>query len=152
MVRSLTPMIGAAAALLALSACEAPSHAPSAAPADEPAAGRAATGSIGDHMPGAGPASPVGLWAADARWCAAPSGERRPIRITPTRFEGYENSCAIETLAETAAGYDAGLLCEAEGQVTRERVRMVVTGDTLRLTYLDRDGASVDLHRCESPT
>ncbi len=102
-------------------------------------------------MPGAGPASPVGLWAADARWCAAPSSERRPIRITPTRFEGYENSCAIETLAETAAGYDAGLLCEAEGRVTRERVRMAVTGDTLRLAYLDRDGASVDLSRCENP-
>lgn len=105
-----------------------------------------------DRRPGAGPVSFVGLWAAQPAWCAAPQGDRRPINITPTRFEGYENSCAIASVREGAAGWDAVLACESEGQARRERVNMTVAADILTLTYVDRDGVSVKLGRCPAPT
>jgi len=99
-------------------------------------------------MPGTGPASFVGRWTANVEWCAAPSGEGRPIEITTTRFEGYENSCEITAIDQTINGYDATLRCEAEGQTTTERVGMVVAGQTLTLTYLDRGGDPVTLTKC----
>ncbi len=83
-----------------------------------------------------------------AAWCAAPSGAERPIEITPTRFEGYENSCAIASVTETDVGYDAALVCQSEGQTTRERIRMAVADQTLNLTYLDRGGDRVQLTKC----
>lgn len=99
-------------------------------------------------MPGAGPASFVGRWTAKVEWCAAPSGEGRPIEITTSRFEGYENSCEITAIDQTINGYDATLRCEAEGQTTTERVGLVVAGQTLTLTYLDRGGDPVTLTKC----
>ena len=80
-------------------------------------------------MPGSGPASFVGLWAANRAWCANPRGAERPIEISTTRFEGYENSCGILSVNQVADGYEAGLACSAEGQTSRERVRMNVQGD-----------------------
>jgi hypothetical protein len=107
-------------------------------------------------LPGTGPASFVGRWSAEPEWCAAPAGERRPIEITATRFEGYENSCAIAAVDQVAGGYDAVLDCTSEGRTNRERVGMAVTGDLLALTYLDRGGRSVRLVKCttlgETPT
>lgn len=114
--------------------------APSAPPAPEPG--------VTPTLPGTGPASFVGRWAANVAWCATPNGAERPIEITPTRFEGYENSCAIERVDQTATGYDAALVCQSEGMTNRERVRMAVAGQTLNLTYLDRDGARVQLTKC----
>lgn len=107
---------------------------------------------VGPIMPGSGPQSFVGRWAADAAWCANTQGAERPIEITTTRFEGYENSCAITSLDEVATGYQAGLSCEAEGQTSTERVRMSVQGESLRLTWPDRNGAVVLLTRCPAPT
>lgn len=98
--------------------------------------------------PGAGPASFVGLWAADPAWCANTAGAERPIAISLTRFEGYENGCDIDSVDETLGGYDVGLTCEAEGQTTSERARMVVSGDRLQLTWLDRSATAVSLTRC----
>jgi len=95
-----------------------------------------------------GPASFVGLWAGNAAWCAAPQGAERPIRITPLRFEGYENSCDIARITEVAGGYDADLRCQAEGRTRTERVRLMTSGDMLTILYLDRDGASAKLGRC----
>jgi len=110
-----------------------------------PAASSPGAGSI---MPGAGPRSFVGRWAADVSWCPNTTGPERPIEITTTRFEGYENSCAIASINQVANGYEAALTCTAEGAVSNERVRLGVTGQTLRLTWLDRDDAVVALTKC----
>ena len=99
-------------------------------------------------LPGRGATSFVGRWASDVSWCAAPQGERRPIEITSTRFEGYENSCEIAAVQEVADGYVATLACMAEGTARSERVRFQVTQGIMRLTYLDREGEPVTLNKC----
>ncbi len=99
-------------------------------------------------LPGRGPASFVGRWAADVTWCSASQGANRPIEITSTRFEGYENSCEIAAVEELADGYVATLACLSEGTANAERVRFQVTGATLRMTYLDRGGEPVELNKC----
>jgi hypothetical protein len=99
-------------------------------------------------LPGRGPVSFVGRWAADVSWCAAPQGERRPIDITATRFEGYENSCSIAAVDQVADGYVATLACISEGRAASERVRFQVTGDVMRLSYPDRGGDPVVLRKC----
>ncbi len=99
-------------------------------------------------LPGRGPTSFVGRWAADVSWCAAPQGERRPIEITSTRFEGYENSCEIAAVDEVADGYVATLACVSEGTARSERVRFQVTDDVMRLSWLDRAGGPVTLRKC----
>lgn len=105
-------------------------------------------GGVGPMMPGSGPQSFVGRWAADVSWCPNTQGPERPIEITPTRFQGYENSCTIAEVNQVGQGYDAVLRCQAEGQTNLERVRMVASGQALRLTYLDRDNAVVNLTKC----
>ena len=103
---------------------------------------------VGASLPGSGPARFVGRWAAEPAWCANPSGAERPVEITPTRFEGYENSCAIDRIDERTGGYDLALTCTAEGMRSQERVRLEAQGDALRLTWPDRNGAVVLLTRC----
>lgn len=103
---------------------------------------------VGSVMPGSGPRSFVGRWAADVAWCPNTTGAERPIEITTTRFEGYENSCAISAVDQIADGYEAALTCTAEGAVSNERVRLSVTGQTLRLTWLNRDNAAISLTKC----
>ena len=112
------------------------------------APGAAPSGSTAPMLPGAGATSFVGRWAADVSWCAAPQGERRPVEITPTRLEGYENSCGIATVDETDTGYVAGLRCLSEGQTRNERVHMAVAGQTLSLDWLDRGGKTTRLLKC----
>jgi len=103
---------------------------------------------------GPGPGEPTGHaellgdWAAYPSWCRNTTGAERPITITLARFEGYENSCAIEQSRPLADGYELTLLCEAEGQETRETVRASAAGDRMTLAYPDRDGATVALTRC----
>ena len=89
-------------------------------------------------MPGSGPVSFVGRWAAEASWCPNTTGAERPIVITPTRFEGYENGCDIAQINQIAQGYDARLQCLSEGTARSENIRMSVDGQTMTLTYLDR--------------
>ena len=113
-----------------------------AAPPPEPPA------EIGRSLPGAGPPSFVGRWAADIAWCSNAAGPQRPIEITTTRFEGYENSCALESIDERGPGYDVVLRCQAEGQTARERVRMEARDGSMRLTWVDREGAVILLTRC----
>ena len=84
----------------------------------------------------------------DLAWCARPQGDRRPLTITPQRFEGYENRCDIAHIDETPHGYVATLNCTAEGQVATERVHMAAAGDVMNLTYIDRDMTTVKLLRC----
>lgn len=119
-------------------------------PIDTPEAGAPSAGpaGAGAGQPGAGPRSFVGRWAADVSWCPNTTGPERPIEITTTRFEGYENSCAIASISQIADGYEALLTCTAEGAVADERVRMSVTGQSLRLTWLERDNAVVALTKC----
>ena len=90
----------------------------------------------------------VSRWAAQASWCANTSGPQRPIEISIQRFEGYENSCAITSLDQVTGGYEATLACQSEGTSARERVRLTPQGDALRLTWMDRNEAVVNLVRC----
>lgn len=106
---------------------------------------------VGSIMPGSGPQTFVGRWTANRGWCANPQGARRPIEISTTRFEGYENSCAILSASQVADGYEVNLACSAEGTTTSERVRMNVQGDAMRLTWLNRNSAVVSLTRCPAP-
>ena len=99
-------------------------------------------------VPGRGPISFVGRWAADVASCPNSQSPERPIEITPTRFEGYENSCAIGAVEQVADGYVATLACVAEGTSSEERVKMSVADDILRLTRLDRGGEAVVLRKC----
>ena len=145
-----------AALLLLLGACgdNGPVNPPTqpAAPvtADDPGA-TTARGQT-SMLPGRGAASFVGRWAADVSWCAAPQGERRPVEISSTRFEGYENSCEIAAVDEVADGYVATLACVSEGAARSERVRFQVTQDVMRLSYLDRAGEPVTLRKCTTLT
>jgi len=99
-------------------------------------------------LPGRGATSFVGRWAGDVSWCAAPQGERRPIEISSTRFEGYENSCEIAAVEEVADGYVATLACVSEGAARSERVRFQVADNIMRLSYLDRAADPVTLKKC----
>ena len=49
---------------------------------------------------------------------------------------------------QIANGYEAALTCTAEGATSTERVRMAVSGQTMRLTWLNRDNAVVTLTKC----
>lgn len=106
---------------------------------------------VGSIMPGSGPQTFVGRWAANTGWCANPAGAERPIRITASRFEGYENSCDITNIRQLTDGYEAALTCLGEGQTSNERVRLSVQGDAMRLTWLNRNDAAVSLVRCPTP-
>ncbi|MDP2763872.1 MAG: hypothetical protein Q8O54_03435, partial [Brevundimonas sp.] len=146
-----------AAAALMLAACGPPeTNAPTdpAAPITTPEAEApppAPPPGVGSIMPGSGPPTFVGRWAANLAWCADPRGAERPIKITTTRFEGYENSCAIAAITQVADGYQASLVCAAEGQTAREQVRMAVHGESMRLTWLNRNNAVISLTRCPAP-
>jgi hypothetical protein len=107
---------------------------------------------VGSVMPGSGPQTFVGRWAARTAWCGNGHGDQQPIEITTTRLEGYENRCDIAALIQVADGYEASLSCAGEGQTANERVRMSVQGDVMRLTWLNRNDAVVRLTRCPSPT
>ena len=101
------------------------------------APGTAPPSGTGSILPGAGPRSFVGRWAADVSWCPNTTGPQRPIEITTTRFEGYENSCAIGSVDQVADGYEVALTCAAEGSVSTERVRMAVSDMvTMRILIL----------------
>lgn len=154
----MTRTLPAAVLLILLSACNREAVNPPTEPADPitEAGSEAPTPTpppgVGGLMPGAGPATFVGRWAAQASWCPNTTGAEQPITISTTRFEGYENSCAITSLDQADDGYEATLACQAEGTTNRERVRMSAAGDALRLTWLNRDGAVVQLVRCPSAT
>ena len=145
-------------ALLAVAACDAGGTNPPTEPADPIATPDASAPTTvpppgaGSVLPGAGPASFVGRWAANVSWCPNTQGPERPIEITTTRFEGYENSCAIGRITEVANGYELDLTCTAEGTVSSERVRTAVSGQTMRLTWLNRDDATVSLTKCTTLT
>ena len=139
----------ASLAAFVLTACgEAPN--PPTAPAD-PVSEAPTVNPTAPVRPGSGPDSFVGLWAADAAWCAntAATTDRVPIRITTDRFEGYENRCDIVGIRQAGDSYDATLACEAEGVTSREAVNMRVRDDRLALTWTDRGTEPVELVRCE---
>ncbi|WP_125256631.1 hypothetical protein [Brevundimonas fluminis] len=134
-------------AWFAVAACS-PGEQPS-APAD-PAPVPPVDGETSTPGPDAG--NFVGAWAARAEWCGATTGPERPIRITTTTFEGYENSCRISGVQQVNTAYEAVLDCTAEGTTTQERVRMRVADDRLTLSWLDRAGStSTDFVRCQAP-
>ena len=143
---------------LALASCgPAETNAPTdpAAPIDTPEADAPAATpppGVGSIMPGSGPQTFVGRWAANAGWCANLQGPQRPIEITTTRFEGYENSCGIVSISQVSDGYEAALACASEGQTSSERIRMAVQGESMRLTWLNRNDAVITLARGPAPT
>lgn len=149
MIRTLSPVF---AALLLVAACERQDPKSPAAPVapvitSEVAPPPAPPG-VGPALPGAGPASFVGRWAADAAWCAETAGPHQPITLSITRFQGDQHSCAIATLHQVRDGYEAGLACQAGGATSDERVRLSVQGEVLRLTWLNRNEAVLLLKRC----
>lgn len=150
----MTRIIPCLLAVFAVSACDAGDPNPPTEPAeavDTPEAEIPPTvppPGAGSALPGAGPRSFVGRWAADVSWCPNTTGPERPIEITTTRFEGYENSCAMASIDQVADGYEAALTCTGEGMVSNERVRMAVSGQSMRLTWLNRDNAVVVLTKC----
>ena len=153
MIRTLTPVL---ATVLLVAACERQTVNPPtepAAPVAAPEVVAAAPGptDIAQSLPGAGPISFVGRWAGNRAWCANTTGAQRPITITPLRFEGYENSCAIASVDQVTDGYEVALVCQAEGQIARERVRLSVQDEVLRLTWLNRNDALLLLARCPAP-
>ncbi|RZJ38212.1 MAG: hypothetical protein EON86_16040 [Brevundimonas sp.] len=139
--------------ILMLGACDRQTVNPPTEPADPIAASEVAPAAptppgVAPSLPGAGPESFVGRWAAQAAWCRNTTGPQRPITITPLRIEGYENSCAITTLDQVVDGYEVALACQSEGATTAERMRLSVQDDVLRLTWLNRNDAVVLLKRC----
>ena len=144
-------------AILMLASCgQAQTNSPTdpAAPIDTPEAEAPAPTpppGVGSIMPGSGPQTFVGRWAANPAWCANPQGAERPIEITTTRFEGYENSCGILSISQVSDGYEAALACASEGETSSERIRMAVQGDSMRLTWLNRNNAVISLARCPAP-
>lgn len=107
-----------------------------------------ATGSSGGGVAGTGPTSFVGRWTSDVSWCTGPQGARRPIEITPIRFEAPDKSCHIYSVDQSATGYLAVLQCDATDPTRQERVHMSVVGQSLTLTYPDRADARVTLLKC----
>lgn len=143
--------------LLALAACGRPgTNSPTdpAAPIETPEAEApppTPPPGVGSIMPGSGPQTFVGRWAANTAWCANTQGAEGPIEITTMRFEGYENSCGIVSISQVSDGYEASLACAAEGTTSDERIRMAVHGEGMRLTWLNRNNAVVSLVRCPAP-
>lgn len=99
-------------------------------------------------LPGRGPASFVGRWAAQPDWCGNTTGPEQAIEISTTRFEGYENGCDITRIGEVSGGYIAYLSCDAEGVSTAERLGLSVLGQTLSVTWLDRASLKTEFTRC----
>lgn len=143
------------AAALALSACDQvervnPPTEP-APPVPVPVTPPAVIPGVTPTQPGSGPANFVGIWAADPAWCANPTGPQRPIRVSATRFEGYENLCEITSVTEAPNAYVVGVACQSEGTTTNERLSLAATATTLRITWLDRDQTSTEFTRCPAP-
>lgn len=104
--------------------------------------GAEAAATTAQLLPGAGPVSFVGRWSSNRDWCARPQADQRPIEITTTRFEGYENGCDLLVIDQVEGAYEATRRCTSEGATTTDRVRMAVNGETLTLTYLDQPGVT----------
>jgi hypothetical protein len=103
-------------------------------------------------MPGPNAGNFVGVWAARSEWCANTTGAERPIRITTTRFEGYENSCSIDQVRQMGTAYEVMRTCTGEGMTTQERVRLRVVDDRMTMSWPDRAGSeSTEFVRCQAP-
>lgn len=96
-----------------------------------------------------GPVVPafVGHWAAEPSWCANTLGPERPIVVSQTQFDGYENTCQIQDLVEAESGWTATFNCQAEGIASQEPVAITADRDRLEIRWL-RQGYSVDWRRC----
>ncbi|WP_144863097.1 hypothetical protein [Mesorhizobium sp. J18] len=98
----------------------------------------------------ASPSNPsfYGSWAADPAWCSG-EGEGTPITLSEGQFEGRENICDMQVAVEGEGAWTATLTCTGEGTTSSERIRLNLESENaLALTYLDRDGAKVELTRC----
>lgn len=123
-------------------AAEAPAEAPADLEPDEP------------QSPPAEPASgELDLEAITGSWAATTATCDTPIVISPTSFQGAENTCEIDSITDNGDGsLTAAMTCQAEGQTTEERVKMTPIfgppGEGIRLEYLDRGGDPVTVFRC----
>ena len=133
------------AAAFALAACEPADEAPDALPDETPAETPVTPAPTPGPTPT--PAGYVGAWAADPAWCENTTGPERPVRITATRFEGYENSCDITEVQPADGGWTATFTCQAEGMTNVEQVGLQPDGDRLELTWTG-SGQAVTFTRC----
>lgn len=94
------------------------------------------------------PAALIGHWAAQPDWCQV-TGEARPIEITASRFEGYENSCEITSVRPDGDGYRVAMTCHAEGDVLEETAHWAPKGEQLTISYpSDPDATVITFTRC----
>ncbi len=92
----------------------------------------------------------VGVWAADASWCAIQPGsaDPSPIAVTEAEFIGYENLCRIGYAEEGADGaWRMELICDGEGVEYTELAELDLDGDTMQLRR--GDGPETAFVRCE---
>lgn len=137
-----TPFLIGCCALLA--ACQ--PAADQATDAKEDAAQEAT--SSGARAPAAEPPPAyIGTWVADLSWCQNTVGPERPIEVTATEFRGYENTCQIVDVAQSADGWEATFNCQAEGQASTHPVGIEADGNRLEISWRN-EGYSVEWRRC----
>lgn len=83
-------------------------------------------------------ASILGSWRGQyAESCAAVNeGSTEDfLKISKNKVERYEGECQITRQVAKADGYELQILCEAEGEVVR---------DTIKIKVIDRDQINID--------
>jgi len=91
----------------------------------------------------------VGIWAPNLAWCENQAGAEVPIQVTPATFAGYENSCEITQIDETARQeWQADLTCTGEGQSESRRITMAVEGNRMDVVYHEIADQRVSYYRC----
>ncbi|MBN8552836.1 MAG: hypothetical protein J0L52_08075 [Caulobacterales bacterium] len=93
------------------------------------------------------PPAYVGSWVADLAWCQNTVGPERPIVVTATEFQGYENTCQITQVSPTDSGWDATFVCQAEGTTSNHPVGIQANADRLEVSWR-QEGYSVAWRRC----
>ena len=112
-------------------------------------AGMAAGEDVEPFEAASGP-SYLGVWAADAAWCAAAPGasDASPIVITESEFIGYENLCRIANIEDILDdAWRMELVCEAEGVEYVESINLKVASGALTLSR--EDSSETVFQRCE---
>ena len=91
----------------------------------------------------------VGRWAADPVWCTDQTNGF-PITIAETRFEGRENVCDMDGIADTPeGGVTAQLTCQSEGEVIEEPIVFSPAGADIVITWPDRGTETTTFSRCD---
>jgi hypothetical protein len=88
-----------------------------------------------------------GVWAHNSAWCANVE-EPTPIRITPDRIIGYENSCEIIARSKAGDAVKLDLDCLGEDMREKKSTVLLTVGGYLVRVYPDDDSVLV-FTRCK---